>query len=80
MKTLLISTCNHTLSDREFVFPISKILGDNRHDIMHFESCSMEILSSYSRIIICGTSMQDSTYIDSLPFFKECWKILQVQF
>ncbi|MDC0243125.1 hypothetical protein OAK07_00375 [Marine Group III euryarchaeote] len=71
MKTLLISTCHHALNDREFVFPISKILGDNRHDIMHFENCSREILSSYSRIIICGTSMQDSTYIDWLPFFEE---------
>ena len=37
MKTLLISTCNHGLSNREFVLPISEILGKNEHDIIYFE-------------------------------------------
>ena len=69
MKTLLISTCNHALSDREFVFPISEILGENEHDIMYFEDCTTETLSIYNKIIICGTSMQDFTYVDWLPFF-----------
>jgi len=74
MKTLLISTCNHALNDREFVFPISEILGENEHDIMYFENCNTEILSSYSKIIICGTSMQDFTYVGWLPFFDKLLK------
>jgi GMP synthase (glutamine-hydrolysing) len=72
MKTLLISTCNHSLSEREFVFPISKILGENEHDIIYFEDCSD--LSGYEKIIICGTSLQDFYYVEQLPFFDDLLK------
>tara|TARA_B000000437_G_scaffold212551_1_gene184384 strand:+ start:383 stop:925 length:543 start_codon:yes stop_codon:yes gene_type:complete len=71
MKTLLMSTCTHALSDMEFVFPISEILGKNEHDLVHFEDCDKKLLSKYDNIIICGTSMQDFSYIDNLPFFEE---------
>ena len=74
MKTLLMSTCNYALNDREFVFPISEILGENEHDIMYFEDCSKEVLSRYNKIIICGTSMQDFTYVEWLPFFDDLLK------
>ena len=66
MKILLMSTCTHALNDREFVFPISDILGENNHDIMHFEDCTEEILFRYDKIIICGTSLQDNDSNDSL--------------
>jgi len=72
MKTLLISTCNHRLSDREFVFPISKILGENEHDIIYFGDCSD--LSGYEKIILCGTSLQDFSYVEKLPFFDDLLK------
>ena len=71
MKTLLISTCAHALNDREFVFPISEILGENEHDILYFEDCNDKLVSSYNRIIICGTSLQDSFYIDWFQFFED---------
>ena len=71
MKTLLISTCTHTLNDMEFVFPISEILGKNEHYLIHFEDCDRKLLSKYDKIIICGTSMQDFSYVDKLPFFEE---------
>ena len=58
MKTLLMSTCTHVLSDMEFVFPVSEILGKNEHDLVHFEDCDKKLLSKYDNIIICGTSMQ----------------------
>ena len=74
MKTLLMSTCNYALNDREFVFPISVILGENEHDIMYFEDCSKEVLSRYIKIIICGTSMQDFEYVEWLPFFGDLLK------
>ncbi len=71
MKTLLISTCTHALSNKEFVLPISNILDENKHDILHFENCNKEILSKYDKIIICGTSMQDFRYSDSFPLFND---------
>ncbi|MEC7493826.1 MAG: hypothetical protein VYD16_01360, partial [Candidatus Thermoplasmatota archaeon] len=71
MKTLLMSTCTHALSDMEFVFPISEILSKNEHDLVHFEDCDKRLMSKYDKIIICGTSMQDFSYIDNLPFFEE---------
>ena len=71
MKTLLISTCTHTLNDMEFVFPISEILGKNEHYLIHFEDCDRKLLSKYDKIIICGTSMQDFSYVDKLPFFED---------
>ena len=74
MKILLMSTCTHALNDREFVFPISDILGENNHDIMHFEDCTEEILFRYDKIIICGNSMQDFTYVSCLPFFNDLLK------
>ena len=74
MTILLMSTCNYALNEREFVFPISEILGENEHDILHFEDCSRETLSSYDRIIICGTSLQDFSYVECLPFFDDLLK------
>ena len=71
MKTLLMSTCTHALSVMEFVFPISEILSKNEHDLVHFEDCDKRLMSKYDKIIICGTSMQDFSYIDNLPFFGE---------
>ena len=71
MKTLLMSTCTHALSDMEFVFPISEILSKNEHDLVHSEDCDKRLMSKYDKIIICGTSMQDFSYIDNLPFFEE---------
>tara|TARA_B100000579_G_C22761244_1_gene819065 strand:- start:97 stop:639 length:543 start_codon:yes stop_codon:yes gene_type:complete len=74
MKILLMSTCTHALNDREFVLPISDILGENNHDIMHFEDCTEQVLFRYNKIIICGTSMQDFTYVGRLPFFNDLLK------
>ncbi len=74
MKTLLISTCTHALHEREFVFPISEILGENEHDILYFQNCSEKLVSSYSRIIICGTSLQDFSYVEWFPFFDDLLK------
>tara|TARA_B100001146_G_scaffold49943_1_gene43400 strand:+ start:1214 stop:1756 length:543 start_codon:yes stop_codon:yes gene_type:complete len=74
MSTLLISTCENRLSEREFVYPISEILGDNDHDILNFEDCSKEIVSKYNRVILCGTSLQDFAYISLFPFFDTLLK------
>ena len=39
MSTLLISTCKKKLSEREFILPISQIIGDN-HKILHYRQCT----------------------------------------
>ena len=74
MRTLLISTCQEALSEREFVRPISKILDKDEHDILHFEECNKKLLLNYDKIIICGTSLQDSFYLECLPFFDDLLK------
>ncbi|HJM17521.1 MAG TPA: hypothetical protein QGI59_03330 [Candidatus Poseidoniia archaeon] len=71
MNTLLISTCNDELSEREFVLPISRIVGQNNHKILHYKQCTEKIISSYDKIIICGTSLKDNSYIMKLDHFKK---------
>ena len=71
MKVLLVSTCKEKLSEREFVTPISYILDSVSHQILHYSKSTREIVNSFDKIIICGTSLQDNKYRNDLDFFKE---------
>ena len=71
MSILLISTCNEILSEREFVLPISRIVGENNHKILHYTQCTKNIVSSYDKIIVCGTSLKDNSYMMKLDNFKK---------
>mgnify|MGYP001175829772 CR=1 FL=1 len=71
MSILLISTCNEKLSEREFVLPISLIIGQNNHKILHYTECTKNIISSYDKIIVCGTSLKDNSYMMKLDNFKK---------
>lgn len=70
MRTLLISTCENRLSEREFVNPISRIIGDF-HEILHYTQCTNNNVSYFDKIIICGTSLKDNSYIENLSNFKK---------
>jgi len=70
MKVLLISTCEHKLSEREFVRPISDILASVSHEIFHYRDCTVEIVNSFDKILICGTSLQDNKYLDDINFIE----------
>ena len=70
MSNLLISTCSEKLSEREFVFPIAEIVKPRDYKVLHYTECTEKDISKSSRIIICGTSLQDNAYLADLNIFK----------
>ncbi|MCH2420830.1 MAG: hypothetical protein MK215_02655 [Candidatus Poseidoniia archaeon] len=70
MSNLLISTCSEKLSEREFVFPIVEIVKPEDYKILHYTECTEKDISKASRIMICGTSLQDNAYLGDLNIFK----------
>ena len=77
MKLLLISTCQEKLSEREFVHPISKILDSEQHQILHYSECTSDIIQSFDKIIICGTSLKDNEYAENIDIFKKLFDNFQ---
>ncbi len=71
MKVLLISTCTHKLSEKEFVLPISNILGSVSHEIFHYRECTVDMINSVDKILICGTSLQDNKYLEDINLFEK---------
>ena len=71
MTLLLISTCQERLSEREFVNPISTILSSTEHEILHYSKCTNDIIKSFDKIIICGTSLKDNEYVKNMNIFKK---------
>ncbi len=70
MTFLLISTCENKLSELEFVLPISRLIPNSNYKILHYADCSKKILNEYEKIIICGTSLKDTSYLNKLDYFK----------
>jgi len=67
---LIISTCSEKLSEREFVIPISKIVGEYKYKILHYTECTEENINEFEKILICGTSLQDNLYHKDIDKFK----------
>jgi len=76
MSTLLISTCKNKLSEREFIIPISQIIEDT-HEILHYNQCTESKISEFDKIIICGTSLKDNSYIEDLDIFRKFFSDFQ---
>ena len=70
MKVLLISTCEHKLSEKEFVLPISNILGSVNHEIFHYQDCTVDMINSFDKILVCGTSLKDNKYLEYNNVFE----------
>jgi GMP synthase (glutamine-hydrolysing) len=70
MTILIISTCSVKLSEREFVTPISKIVGAANQKILHYTECTEQNISEFEKILICGTSLQDNSYQKDIDKFK----------
>lgn len=71
---LLISTCQESLSELEFVLPIKKVVGGT---IVHYTEVLEEDINRAQRIIICGTALQDMEYLDhpeKFSWLKSCQK------
>lgn len=77
MKILLVSTCQEKLSEREFVYPISSIIADTEHEILHYNNCTSENISMYNKVIICGTALNDDKYLDNLQKFREMFCLFE---
>ena len=71
MRILIISTCSEKLSEREFVIPISKIVGKHEYKILHYTKCTEENISEFEKILICGTSLQDNLYQKNIDKFNK---------
>ena len=74
MSILLVSTCKEALSEREFVHPISIVLGSIEHQILHYSKCTKNTIKSFDKIIICGTSLKDNKYLENLDTFKKTFQ------
>ena len=70
MTILIISTCSEKLSEREFVTPISKIVGAANQKILHYTECTEQNIFDFEKILICGTSLQDNSYQKDIDKFK----------
>jgi GMP synthase (glutamine-hydrolysing) len=58
------------LSEREFVTPISKIVGAANQKILHYTECTEQNIFEFEKILICGTSLQDNSYQKDIDKFK----------
>lgn len=65
---LLISTCEHKLSEEEFVKPVADIL-DNDCRIINYKDVNLSYLGKYQKIIICGTALKDNFYLENISCF-----------
>ena len=52
------------------MFPIAKIVKPEDCKVLHYTECTENDISKASRIIICGTSLQDNAYLGDLNIFK----------
>lgn len=63
--TLLLSTCREPLSEREFVDPIARIVGEC--ELRHYTETTGR--GWHDRIILCGTALQDDQSLDNIDQF-----------
>ena len=59
---LVVSTCQHELSELEFVRPITDLIEDE-FVVKHYSKINNDDLVSASKVIICGTALKDFDYL-----------------
>ncbi|MBN2202712.1 MAG: hypothetical protein JW700_00800 [Candidatus Aenigmarchaeota archaeon] len=67
---LILSTCQHRLSELEFVEPMKAILRNKGIEFDSRQYSQKFKPEKYDRIIICGTALQDFDYMDDVEEFK----------
>jgi len=68
---LVVSTCKYLLSEEEFVRPVVEIVKSYGFDCdvkRYYERINPE---DYSKVIICGTALRDSDYLNYIDNFKK---------
>jgi GMP synthase-like glutamine amidotransferase len=66
---LIINICKERLHYFEFVRPIEKIIGVDFIS-RHYSEVSKKDLDIAEKVIICGTSLKDNSFIDGIEKFK----------
>ncbi|VVB79204.1 GMP synthase [glutamine-hydrolyzing] subunit A [uncultured archaeon] len=66
---LIISTCSETLHELEFVKPIEDIIG-KEFKTVNYKDLTQKHIDSAEKIIICGTSLKDNTFLKELGKFS----------
>lgn len=69
---LLINICKEKLHYNEFVMPIGKILTENKlnYFVKNYSDLTNNDLAKSSRVIICGTSLKDNSFLEPLHLFN----------
>lgn len=71
---LIISTCKEKLSEEEFVRPITDIIGKRlgqKYQVIKYTAIKdINHFKRYSKIILCGTALQDFKYLNHLQKFS----------
>ncbi len=71
-EVLLISTCKENLHELEFVKPIENILSSEKITFLvkNYKDFKNSDLAKCSKVILCGTSLQDFEFNKNLTFFE----------
>jgi len=69
---LIISTCKEKLHELEFVKPIEQVLKTKKISFFtkHYSKLKKGDFANASKIIICGTSLQDNQFIKDINCFR----------
>lgn len=69
---LIISTCKEKLHENEFVKPVEKILKEEKikFGTVHYLDLKKKDLDLAKKVIICGTSLQDDSFLKNLKKFS----------
>ena len=71
MKILLINLCSNSLSELEFVKPLEHILKNHKINFhtKHYTRIKHEDVESSDKIIVCGTALKDTGFLEDLDWF-----------
>lgn len=69
---LIINICKNKLHYFEFVKPIEDILKSSKKDylVKHYKEIKGSDLDGIEKVIICGTSIKDNSFISDMDYFS----------
>lgn len=69
---LIVKICEISFHYFEFVKPIEDVLKKLKTDFItiHYKDLTLEMLTKADKMIICGTSLKDNSYLEDVDKFK----------
>jgi GMP synthase-like glutamine amidotransferase len=73
---LVLNVCRERLHYYEFVKPVEDVLKSENieFETFHYKQLNDRVLSRVDKVIICGTSLKDSRYLDDLDRFEDMFR------